>query len=193
MNRKEFLVALGATGAAGFLSPLTIADTSSGQANPASSAFRAKRVDYRQAYQLAAKPEAIFPLLCPVREYDWIDGWDCRLIYSASGYAEDGCIFQTSRQDPLNPMTWICSRYEPPRRIEYTGLVPDQLTMRLVITLDPTQGGTLLSWARSYTGISESGNERIGFWKEEWDRLLSQKLEHFLATGKMFKEHSPGK
>lgn len=37
---------------------------------------------------LEAAPEGVFPLLCPVREYDWIEPWRCRMIYSQSGFAE---------------------------------------------------------------------------------------------------------
>jgi hypothetical protein len=28
--------------------------------------------------------EMIFPLLCPQREYDWIESWKCNIIYSKS-------------------------------------------------------------------------------------------------------------
>ncbi len=28
--------------------------------------------------QLTAAPDKVFPLLCPTREYDWIDSWKCR-------------------------------------------------------------------------------------------------------------------
>lgn len=39
--------------------------------------------------------EDFFPLLCPSREADWIPGWDCDLIYTSDGYAEDKCVFTT--------------------------------------------------------------------------------------------------
>ena len=42
---------------------------------------------------LSGSPEQVFPLLCPTREYDWIETWQCELIYSDSGFAEPGCIF----------------------------------------------------------------------------------------------------
>jgi hypothetical protein len=45
--------------------------------------------------QLAAAPDKVFPLLCPTREYDWIEAWKCRMIHSDSGYAEPDCIFKT--------------------------------------------------------------------------------------------------
>ena len=44
---------------------------------------------------LEGTPESVFPLLCPIREYAWIEPWRCTLIYSESGYAEQDCVFQT--------------------------------------------------------------------------------------------------
>jgi hypothetical protein len=37
------------------------------------SPFQSRRVVRRYCYEIDASPERIFPLLCPVREYDWID------------------------------------------------------------------------------------------------------------------------
>ena len=36
-------------------------------------------------HQVAAPPEKIFPLLCPVREKEWIPGWHAETVYLASG------------------------------------------------------------------------------------------------------------
>jgi hypothetical protein len=44
---------------------------------------------------IAADPQKVFPLLCPVREYEWIEPWQCRVRYSESGVAENNCIFET--------------------------------------------------------------------------------------------------
>ena len=30
--------------------------------------------------KIDASPDLIFPLLCPVREAEWIDGWSCEMI-----------------------------------------------------------------------------------------------------------------
>ena len=59
------------------------------------SAFDAKRVSHEYTQTNDAPPEKVFPLLCPVREADWVPGWQYRLIYSESGVAEDGCVFST--------------------------------------------------------------------------------------------------
>ena len=37
----------------------------------------------------------VFPLLCPVREADWIDGWNPVLVLTQSGFAEQDCVFIT--------------------------------------------------------------------------------------------------
>ena len=36
-------------------------------------------------HDLAADPDAIFRLLCPVREYEWIHDWSCELVHTTSG------------------------------------------------------------------------------------------------------------
>jgi hypothetical protein len=93
MNRKEFLRAVGASSAVAFAGPTGLAATSqvgaaqhSGGQNehsetePALNAtanFRGKRLILEYAGLVSAAPEAVFPLLCPVREYEWLDGWNC--------------------------------------------------------------------------------------------------------------------
>ncbi len=44
---------------------------------------------------LVAPPSRVFPLLCPVREADWLEGWDPPLVLSNSGVAERDCVFLT--------------------------------------------------------------------------------------------------
>ena len=80
-----------------------------------------KTVSHTQ--QLNATREKIFPLLCPTREYDWIEDWDCTLIHSDSGFAEPNCVFSTqgttTKFDKEFNEIWVVSCYEPPARIEF--------------------------------------------------------------------------
>src|SRR6266481_7636473 len=46
---------------------------------------------YRQT--LRAPPAKVFPLLCPVREAEWAEGWLPELVISSSGIAEGDCVF----------------------------------------------------------------------------------------------------
>jgi len=51
---------------------------------------------YKQ--ELLGSLEKIFPLLCPVREKEWLPGWEYNMIFSESGYAEKGCVFETNNE-----------------------------------------------------------------------------------------------
>ena len=47
--------------------------------------------------RIEAPPDSVFPLLCPVREAEWLAGWSevLEMVHSDSGLAEDGCVFMT--------------------------------------------------------------------------------------------------
>ena len=143
------------------------------------SQFSGNRRQTEFTHELNAPPEAVFPLLCPVREYDWLPGWSCELIYSDSGVAEKDCVFRTNPQ-PGGPSTWCTTIYEPPRRIEYLVVAQDSLT-RLHVELEPTATGTRLRWTRLFTGLTERGNENLGWWTTERDGWIAQQLDRFLA------------
>jgi hypothetical protein len=44
------------------------------------SKFQGKRITHEYTQNNVAPPEKVFPLLCPVREADWVPGWQYRLI-----------------------------------------------------------------------------------------------------------------
>lgn len=128
----------------------------------------------------------VFPLLCPVREYDWIPHWNCKLIHSQSGFAELDCVFTTTFLD-FGPQTWTCSRYEPSQRIEY--IITGQHTVtRLAIVLQDTAHGESQSiWTRTYTGLDAIGNDMVDAITEEHYAAEAERLEsmlnHYLQTG----------
>ena len=76
------------------------------------------RVSRAYTMTVEADAQTVFPLLCPVREYDWIEEWRCSMVYSESGVAEVGCVFLTELPG-RGVETWIVSRYEPSRAIEF--------------------------------------------------------------------------
>lgn len=144
------------------------------------------RVRFARSQTVSAAPEAVFPLLCPVREYDWIPGWECRLVYTASGAAELGCVFQTDRPGE-GVDTWLVSRFEPARRISFVRVNPLR-TIHYDIRLTPREGGaTRLDWEQEITAIDEAGDRHVAALREEdfaamIDRLESM-LDHYLRTG----------
>jgi len=195
MTRKEFLqtmwptaaiasAALSRLVAQASVSPVGATNDEDHSAGGSSTtAFRARRVKTEFSYEISAPPQAIFPLLCPVREYDWIDGWQGQLVYSDSGVAEDNCIFTTDFHGVV--MTWSAVRYEPPTRIAYLAIAPGRVVMHINIDLESVQGKTRLHWTRVFTGLSEQGNQDLGWWTEESEKKLGEKLEYYLRTGKM--------
>jgi hypothetical protein len=62
---------------------------------------KGKRFDYKREIILHSSKDKIFPLLCPVKEYEWFNDWKCTMVYSETGVAENNCIFYTKMGFPL--------------------------------------------------------------------------------------------
>ena len=141
-------------------------------------------------FTVPAAPAQVFPLLCPVREYQWIAHWRCELLHSASGVAEEDCVFRTTlpRGDP---MTWVVSRYEPPARIEFTCFVADSHVQRLKIALTAEGETTRLDWTNRWLSVSPRGDAWLAAWPEDEHAKmmdnLRRMLTHYLTTGKMLR------
>jgi hypothetical protein len=74
--------------------------------------FTAVREAKSGTQRLVATPEKVFPLLCPTREYDWIEHWRCQMVHSESGFAELDCVFTTDFPH-VGDETWVVSVYRP--------------------------------------------------------------------------------
>ncbi len=166
---------------------LGAAATVAAQKEPTMNNFPAKRVTRTFVHTVDAPAADVFPLLCPVVEYKWLDGWHCELIYSASGVAEKDCIFITGFPDS-GRQVWTVSRYERPRQIEFITAGPD-LATRLDIRLAEDSGRTTLTWTRLFTGLNAPGNDLVDLHDEEWNYQLGTRLHqaitHYLKTGEM--------
>lgn len=132
---------------------------------------------------LAGTPQEVFPLLCPVREYDWIPDWSCTMVHSTSGVAELGCLFTRERGE-----TWITTRYEPPTRIDYTIVLPGLAVRTLAFALTASGPRTTSAALRTTaTALGPDGVEEVRGWtanhqREMW-RLREAQLNHYLSTG----------
>jgi len=151
-------------------------------------AFRGKRVSHEHTQTNAAPPEKVFPLLCPVREAEWVPGWKYRLIYSQSGVAEDGCIFTTSNEEEPETI-WMVTHYDPANfQIAYAWVRPGMIATQVRISLAPATGGNTSAHIRYlYTGLSSAGNAVLdGYtpeWFEEKMRSWEKAINHFLRKG----------
>lgn len=154
-----------------------------------SAEFQARRVTHEYTQLNEALPEQVFPLLCPVREQDWVPGWRYRLIYSQSGVAELGCVFATPNSD--GPETfWVTSEYDPARfRIAFVWVWPGMVSCHLGIHLTAHESQKTSAHIQyAYTGLSLEGNEEVGRYSREWFENKMKGWEaainHYLRTGR---------
>jgi hypothetical protein len=147
---------------------------------------------YQQFHEAPA--QKIFPLLCPEREKEWLDGWDYEMVYSQSGLIEQDCIFQTSHNGHT-PTTWMVTKYDlPGQSIEFFRLRPSECVVKINIDLDDMGNGTSCSnIAYQYTAITPQQAEFIHHHMEEFFNQSMQwwekAINHFLATGEMLKKN----
>jgi hypothetical protein len=159
-------------------------------------AFKSSRIVREYTQTNPASPEKIFPLLCPVREADWLPGWQYRLVYSDSGVAELGCIFTTTNflmceaQNPDAPeITWIATDYDSAAfRIAYVWISPGAVVAELSIQLArAVDGATQTHIQYRYTGLSPDGNRELEHYDQKWFEAKMQNWEttinHYLRTG----------
>ena len=177
------------------------------------SAFQSLRIAHEFTQTNIASPERVFPLLCPVRQADWVPGWDYRLIYSTSGVAEEGCIFTTPNAAPPNPppdgalsrehaqsssqsatpfpdTIWITTAYDPAAfRIAFVWINPGLVATEIRIQLTPAPNQQTHAYIRyRYTGLSPDGNREVTrfdrAWFEDKMRGWETAINHYLRTGR---------
>lgn len=72
---------------------------------------------------LAGSFAQVFPLFGPIKEQEWAEGWQPRILYPDSTVIQEHMVFQAKSHDADHPFTstWIVSKYDPSDGfIEYT-------------------------------------------------------------------------
>jgi hypothetical protein len=122
--------------------------------------FKAEREVKSYTMHLVGPPADVFPLLCPVREYDWIEPWQCDMVFSAGGVAENNAIFTTAFPAQGGDEIWVVCRYETNRAIEFIRVSPGLKVNRLDLALTAVADGTLAAFAvRDYLAEKRRGGE----------------------------------
>lgn len=139
---------------------------------------------YRQ--RLHAPPAKVFPLLCPVREMDWAEGWRPNLVVSSSGVAERDCVFTTT--DKYGEAFWYVTEHDPEKWfVEMLKIIPGVTACRLQIQLSENGSGCFADVTYSHTSLAAAGDELVAeFTAEYYQRFMQaweKELNHFLATG----------
>jgi len=157
-------------------------------ANPT---FKAKRLLLSCEQLLKAKPEKIFPLLCPVREYDWIDTWGCEVVFTNSGFAELDCVFVTDI-DKCEKEVWVIDKYEINNIVQFIKFNSSIITRYRISLNDNLDGTTKAAWEQIITSLNEKGNDYIDcFIKDEYYKkisVLEEKLNFYLLNGMCLKK-----
>jgi hypothetical protein len=137
---------------------------------------------------LGATPERVFPLLCPVREYDWLPHWRCEMLYSESGFAELGCVFATDFHDAYGREIWVVSDYQPPVKIGFVRIGAKRTT-RYGVMLSPINGDTEITWCQEITAVDTKGQALVAAYTEEHFlslmKPLNQLLHQYLQSDKL--------
>lgn len=136
--------------------------------------------------KLAASPERVFPLLCPVREADWLEGWDPLMVWTNSGLAEPDCVFMT-RAAP-QPAIWFVTRHEPERGfVEMLKISPEVTVCRLSITLLAAGDGCEATITYSHTSLGPQGDAFVADFTDEYYQGFmiewETRMNHYLETG----------
>ena len=137
---------------------------------------RPRRVERSYVQTLEAEPAAVFPLLCPVREAEWIEEWDPIVVYTDSGLAERDCVFQTA--DGEETATWVITDYDPERyRLVFAKVTADRLLTVIRIQLDPDNGTTRARVTYSHTALKSEATPFLESFTEEAYRSFMTRWE----------------
>jgi hypothetical protein len=144
------------------------------------------RVTRTFTQKLAAAPERVFPLLCPVREADWLSDWDPIAVFSDSGVAEPDCVFVTSATP--HEAIWFITNHEPGRGfVQMLKVVPEVTACKLSIQLSKSETGCEALVTYSHTSLGPHGDAFVdGFTEAFYERFMREwesRLNHYLTTG----------
>jgi hypothetical protein len=145
------------------------------------------RRSHSYTQSLIAAPEQVFPLLCPVRELEWVKGWNPSLVLTNSGVAEADCVFVTPKAS--EETIWIVTRHDPEQfRLEMLMVTPKRTVGKLEIALfEVGDNKTAAEVAYTHTSLGPEGDDFLDGFTEDWYRQFMKDweagLNHFLSTG----------
>ena len=153
-----------------------------------------KRIARKHTIKVNASKEELFPLLCPVRESEWMPGFSSQNVYSESGFAELHCIFQTGPNE-VNKTIWIIPVYEKDNFIEF---IYHEAKIKVVIIKlslsDLSNSETSLQVEYIYTSLSEDGNTQLeGITEEAFKNQINSWeicLNYFFKNGTIIPDES---
>ncbi len=80
----------------------------------------------------------VFPLYCPVREADYLDGWSYKMIWSKSGLIEKDCVFTTPHHGEFDTVWHVTKHDKINYKIEFLRVTPTENVIRINIKFKKT-------------------------------------------------------
>ena len=155
--------------------------------------FDGERIVHNLSLEYDYPVEDIFPLLCPVREYEWMSSWNGTTVYTESGFAEKYVVFYHKIPFPFlfKKAYWTATQYVPDKQIQWCITVPGICIVVIDETMENLEDGKSVFRSRYHiTGLSRTGNKLIAKMFSR-DSLLKEvfrardEIQHYLATGTM--------
>ena len=149
--------------------------------------IKPKNVKRSYNQTINSSPDKVFPLLCPVKEKDWVNGWDPELVITNSGFAEKDSIFVTKHGSENN--YWIITRHDPVNyEIEMLIISPEITVGKLEIKLHKKEDDkTRADISYTYTSLSSEGDEFVKNYTEEkyvnFMKTWEEEINYYLLNG----------
>lgn len=144
---------------------------------------------------IRASKDEIFPLLCPVREKEWLAGWNYEMVYSESGIAEKGCIFKT-HEVKKDDTIWFIDHFDIDNyKIIFIRITPSRSLAQMELTLkEETPEITKSIIKYTITALSDAGEKYIeqDFTENfiQYMKWWEKSLNHYLKTGNLLKPNN---
>jgi hypothetical protein len=152
------------------------------------------RIRHSYTQQIIAPPAEVFPLMCPVREADWVPGWAAGLVLTESGAAEHNCMFTTPDGD--GEAIWIITRHDAENfETEMYKVAPGKTVGHIEIkVVEDGDDCSKVEIAYSFTALSEAGEEFLKTFTQAWFDSFMQAwqtaMNHYLAAGECVTQKS---
>ena len=150
--------------------------------------FNAKHITRSFEQTINADPSKVFDLLCPVKEAEWLEGWDYTLLHSDSGLAEEGCVFLSRQEGEKDTIWMITKRDVQNREIQFVRATPESRIARLTITVGE-KAANLSKVKITYviTALCQEGNTFLeAFTQENFETAMKfweASMNYYLETG----------
>ena len=139
---------------------------------------------------VVAEPPAVFPLLCPVREADWIEGWNPVSVATNSGVAEPDCVFVTDAS-PDSSIWYVTIHDRVNGVVEMLKIAPHVTACRLRIQLRAVGTGSEAEISYTHTSLGPDGDAFVESFTEDYYRQFMQdweaRINHYLLHGSILR------